>query len=73
MGIIPIETTTDQNKRDPKAENRITQLNNVPTGAWTWKTWEEVGVIGSYKDLDHFHREARCRIKYYKLSQKAFK
>lgn len=42
----------------------------MQTGAWTW---EEVGVIGSYNDLDHFHREARCRIKYYKISQKAFK
>lgn len=70
MGTILTETTTDQNKRYPKAENRITQLNSVQTGAWTW---EEMGVLGSYKDLDHFHREARCRIKYYKISQKAFK
>lgn len=73
MGTILIETTKDQNNRYPKAENRVTQLNNVQTGTWTWKTWEEVGVIGSYKDLDHSHREARCRIKYYKISQKAFK
>lgn len=43
MGTILIETTKDQNNRYPKAENRVTQLNNVQTGTWTWKTWVSLG------------------------------